>query len=556
MLWKSRLSWYALFGLWCAPLAVMLIWSFVDHGWRSILVLAVSAVLVLMLIAGVARHWRRFALVSFPLYVLAIAYVGLTLEMDMVPGHAIALLLMSSAAEDMLGAVRVSGAIWVVPWLSALLCGYLWLAFKLPALPIFSPPVLKGARLTLAASAAIVAVVAADAAQLMDGLALDPFTGPVIFLAVDMPRARAELRGTLVHKLPYDPQRVEGAEIHVLVIGESARRDSWSVYGYGRETTPYLDSLRGETVFLQRAVADANLTEWSVPMMVTGLAPREFAPERIRGNLVDLAREAGYSTAWLINQDIRMATMFGIVPDRLDCPADPHGEINGRHLWDEVLLPYYQREMTRTGAPRFIGIHVLGSHWDYKLRYPPAFQRFGAASGANSMSLFASHGDTGRPLVDAYDNSVLYTDWFLKQVIEAARQVGVPATVTYFPDHGEDLETLDGQAGHGRSAYTPHSFRVPAFVWMNDAYRAAHPQIYGALQRNASKEIRTHNVFYTLAQLMGIRWSGNSDAQSFASDRFVPDSSREHIAGGILITRPSDGELSDKVAVAPATGQQ
>ena len=541
---KTPYSLYALLGMLAAPVVAMLAWSYQAQAWRALLTLLLSAAVSFTLIAGITRTWRRFVLFSFPLFVLGVIYTAFTLQMGIVPGRAMALLLNSSAPEDMLGAVRVSGGTWPAVGIIILLCGYLYLAWRLPVQRIFSRPVVLATRVALTLCLLVVTVVAGDAAELIDGLAINPYAGPLIFLSADVPRARAELRGALVAKIPYRAHRTSvGDEVHVLIVGESARRDSWSAYGYARPTTPYLSSLNGEAIFLQNAVADANLTEWSFPMMLTGLGPDEFDVSHLRGNLVDLAREAGYSTAWLANQDIRMATMIGIAPDRLEYRADLRGNINGRHLWDEVMLPAYQRELTHTRTPRFIGIHIMGSHWEYYLRYPAAFQRFGTSPHLNTLSIFADKRDAARELVDSYDNSILYTDWFLRQVIEPLRVLQVPATVTYFPDHGEDLEPLDGQAGHGAPRYTPHAFELPAFVWVNDAYRAAHPELYAALRRNASKEIRTHNVFYTVAQLMSIGWPEDRPEKSFASERFVPDTTRQHIAGGVLITRPRDGNL-------------
>jgi hypothetical protein len=94
---------------------------------------------------------------------------------------------------------------------------------------------------------------------------------------------------------------------------------------------------------------------------------------------------------------------------------------------------------------------------------------------------------------DAYDNSVAYTDWFLQQLIQHARALKVPATLTFFPDHGEDVGLLDGTVGHGSPTYTRHAFEIPAFVWMNEAFRQAHPEKVAAMKTNASKEIGRSN---------------------------------------------------------------
>ena len=164
----------------------------------------------------------------------------------------------------------------------------------------------------------------------------------------------------------------------------------------------------------------------------------------------------------------------------------------------------------------------------------------------NGMSVFTSRKADMIAALDTYDTSIAYTDWFLQQLIEQASTLQVPATVTYVPDHGEDLELLDGRRGHGGPQYTQHAFEIPVFVWMNDAYRKAHPDKVAALQGNSAKEIRSHNVFYTVADLMGITWTEAAPLESFASDKFAPDTTMRYIAGAGLVAREQQSQ-------APAT---
>jgi glucan phosphoethanolaminetransferase (alkaline phosphatase superfamily) len=270
-----------------------------------------------------------------------------------------------------------------------------------------------------------------------------------------------------------------------------------------------------------------------VPILLTGIAPSRFDMKAITGSLVDLAEEAGYSTTWLMNQDPHISLLTGIHADRMAFP--PLSTVVEANLpLDETLLPGLRREIQRAGKSRFIGLHMFGSHWEYALRYPAAFKHFGSGTELSHLSFLSGQPDPR--VLDAYDNSVTYTDWFLGQVIDQARTLSVPATVTYFSDHGEDLLMLDGRAGHGTHAYSKHQFDIPAFVWVNSAYRQAHPGKVQAMTQNAAKEVRSHNVFYSLADLMGIEWPTASPAQSFASTSFIPDLSPQIIAGGALIS--------------------
>jgi glucan phosphoethanolaminetransferase (alkaline phosphatase superfamily) len=276
-----------------------------------------------------------------------------------------------------------------------------------------------------------------------------------------------------------------------------------------------------------------------VPMILTGLTPQEAESGHAGGNLLDLAKEAGYTTSWLVNQDIGISTLLGMAADHLEYPPDLQEGRFGRRALDEVLLPAYRREIARTGHARLIGMHVMGSHWEYYLRYPKSFQRFGSPERLSMLTSASTDRSMVADLNDSYDNTVLYTDWFLQQIIEQARGLDVPATVTFIPDHGEASPYLDdGAVGHGATHYVPAEFEIPAFIWINAAFRKAHPSKVAALEANASKEIRSHDVFYTVADLMGITWPGASPEKSFASMHFVPDTTKQHLARGVLVTRP------------------
>jgi glucan phosphoethanolaminetransferase (alkaline phosphatase superfamily) len=537
------ISYCILGALWGAPFIAMLLWSLSTQAPRSVLTLVVTTILVTMPLAACARTWRRYFLWTFPLWVVAAAYSTTAIVSDKVPGRPVALLLSGTSWEEISGLFDVWQQKWMTLPVAGILALYLILAWRLPVWPVLSRKVTPVVRVLLVLAAPMAVYAAQNFAQLTAGVALNPIIGSVLFFGVQMPRAHDELHGKLVVKTPFHAQRSgTDEEVHVLIVGESARRASWSAYGYARATTPYLDGLEkdGEALFLHDAMSDANLTILAVPIILTGLTPQEEASgQRRGGNLLDLAKEAGYTTSWLVNQDVSVSTSMGIAADHLEYPPNLHEGLFARRTLDETLLPAYRREIARTGHPRLIGMHVMGSHWEYYLRYPKRFQRFGSAQKLSMRTSATTDRSMVGTLEDAYDNSVLYTDWFLQQVIEQARGLQVPATVTFIPDHGEASPSLDGGAvGHGSAQYVPAEFEIPAFIWVNAAYRKTHPEKVAALEANASKEVRSHDVFYTVADLMGITWPGAAPERSFASEGFVPDATKQHLARGVLTTRP------------------
>jgi glucan phosphoethanolaminetransferase (alkaline phosphatase superfamily) len=543
MLRIERLCSYAIWALYAGPTIAIAAWASQTRTPRSTVALLMTFVLVACLFAAITRTWRRFFLVQFPLCLLGVAFVTYTLAFGIQPGTTLASILVATSSEEVRDFISMPQGRGFVTLLAAWSVCYLVSASILPTRRIFSGRGTLLSRMFVLLLVPVAAYAASNPAQLIDGIALQPIVGSFMFLGGEVREIKAEMHGSKVHKIPYRAQRSGGEEVHVLVIGESARRASWSVYGYGRPTTPYLDSLKNEAIFLQDAIADANLTSWSVPIILTGMTPESYELSQVRGNIFDLAKEGGYSTAFMANQDLNNIAVVGVDADLIESPFEFNRNMNGRLTHDEELLPAFQREIARSGKARFIGVHMMGSHWEYYHRYPPSFQRFGSSKqiGALSiLSIFLTGKDNDSAVLDAYDNTVLYSDWFLRQIIERARELTVPATVTFFPDHGEELQLLDGHAGHGAPTYTSHAFEIPAFVWANDAYRKAHPDIIAALKINSTKEIRSHNVFYALADLMGIKWPEAVAARSFASASFVPDMTMKHIAGGVFVDRPRD----------------
>jgi glucan phosphoethanolaminetransferase (alkaline phosphatase superfamily) len=511
-------------------------WLWRTEHLSAVAAFAAAVLITWILIASVARDWRRFVLWQFPLFLFTLAFAAYTLTYNNLPGHIIAAVLGTSSLDDVLGFFSIWMGQRLALGFGLLAALYIWAGMGVRSVRIFAGASAPLRWAILAGTGALVLVAGLHADSMIDGLAADPVIGGVLFVTGPLRDVAVALRGQEVVKLPYGATRRGGEEVHVLVIGESARRDSWSAYGYSRPTTPYLDSIKGELTLLTHAVADANLTVFAVPMLLTGMAPEHYDLSQVHGNLVDLATEAGYSTSWLMNQDVGVSTMVGVAAEHTVYPASLARFFGGHTPLDGTLLPAFARELARGGSPRFIGLHVIGSHWEYYLRYPPAFQRYGSARGLSVISMFMAN---DQRVVDAYDNSVLYTDWFLQQVIEEVRALHVPATVTYIADHGEDLSKLDGVAGHGVSYYTPHEFNIPAFVWTNGAYRTAHPDKTAALRANAGKEVRTHDMFYSLADIMGIHWPAASPSDSIASAEFAPDTRSKVIAGGELVAQQS-----------------
>jgi glucan phosphoethanolaminetransferase (alkaline phosphatase superfamily) len=527
----ARLRLLALVTVCVAPYLVMAVWLTVHKGVPATAGYLIASSIVVGLLAVIMRYQRRFFLAHFPVLVVTTIFAAFAVVQATLPGAAIAYVLVTSAWEEVLSLFSLWEYQRILLASLAFLILYLALSWGLPA----RVPLRAGGRLwrrsAIGAFGLLGAAAATQPVDFLEGIAASPAVGAAIFLTGPLAQARAAVLGPKQHKLPYGAVPMTGDALHVLIIGESARRESWSVYGYGRRTTPYLESIRDQAIFFQHAFSDANATIYAVPILLTGINPRSLSMTGFRGNLVDLAKEAGYRTSWLVNNDAWISYLLGMAADDTVYQHTVYASMAINAQPDGVLLPLLQRRLAEHHGLQFIGIHTLGSHVEYSHRYPPTFRHFGSAGPTR---FFGSGRD--QETLDMYDDSVLYTDWLLGQVIEAARGVDVPTTITYVADHGEELGLLDGRSGHGFPIYSQASFSIPAFVWFNAAFRRAHPDKVAALILNRDQTIRTHDFFYTIADLMGIRWPGFVARRSFASPDFVPDLTSPFIVAGNLMT--------------------
>jgi glucan phosphoethanolaminetransferase (alkaline phosphatase superfamily) len=307
----------------------------------------------------------------------------------------------------------------------------------------------------------------------------------------------------------------------VLVIGESSRYDRWGLNGYVRDTTPLLRS-EPNLVSLSDVVTSVSATRLSVPVLVS----RKPALDSLKAgfsekSFVSAFREAGYKTWWVSNQMSfgKFDTPVSVFAKEADVVQFQNlGSYKQRSSYDEVLLKPLVAALQDPAPKKLIVLHTLGSHWNYSHRHPREFDKW-------QPSLFdldnPVHTDPAMKarLNNSYDNSILYTDWFLSRVLGELKALGQVAGMMYVADHGQTL--YDGTcrlAFHGHN--NQHEFHVPALVWYSDAYRERHAEKVKVLVRNRHAKLSTENVFHSLLDMADIRYGTERLEWSFFSSRF------------------------------------
>src|SRR5580693_9437062 len=172
----------AIGAVYCAPIVTMMWWAAGSQRARGILSIALVAVLLAFVIAVATRTWRRFFLAQLPLSLLAVAFVCYTLAFHMPPGRTLALLVLLTSWEEVRGFLLLPQGALLLALLSGWCVGYWFLAAPLRDVRIFATPVLQWSRAILALLLPMTAYAALDPAQLLDGIALNPMAGSLIFI--------------------------------------------------------------------------------------------------------------------------------------------------------------------------------------------------------------------------------------------------------------------------------------------------------------------------------------------------------------------------------------
>lgn len=288
-------------------------------------------------------------------------------------------------------------------------------------------------------------------------------------------------------------------ETYVLVVGESARRHNFGLYGYGRDTTPSLAKNPNVLAF-QNVVTQVAQTQVSVPLILTRGSIENLQRAAREKSIITLFHDVGFRTYWLSAQqrEIAMAAISHYTDE-----ADVVRFFERKH--DMALIDAMRELLAKEGNPaqkRFFVLHTLGSHFNLTSRYPREFARYpdGLGSGmfeGTSASLSSAE------LINAYDNTILYTDHVLSQLIALLREQPGLKAFLYLSDHGDNLRDDDRNLfGHAHN--NEYDLPIPLVFWYSDEYALQFPDKIATARLNLAHPLTTRSVFYSLAEMAAI----------------------------------------------------
>ncbi len=301
------------------------------------------------------------------------------------------------------------------------------------------------------------------------------------------------------------PRETSPRRIFVWIVGESSRPQNWSLMGYARETTPRLLRTPG-VVPLPDLLTNAPLTAPAVVSMFSLRPVSDWKGLLAERSVISAFNQAGFATYWLSTQE---ADGWGGFIQHVAAEAQQRRYFD--RALDRVLVDAL-RDIVRNrpaDQPVFIVLHTKGSHWRYDRRYPGEFALFRGGQTAREK------------LVDAYDNSILYTDWVVSEVIRIVAAEKSEAAVLYVSDHGQNLLDDERQL-FGHAIGSRFDLQSAALFWLSPTLIATHPREYRHLQQHRDWPLSMADLPHSFLDIAGISVDGFNVGKSVFRAQYAP----------------------------------
>ncbi|MFL4555823.1 phosphoethanolamine transferase EptA [Yersinia kristensenii] len=290
----------------------------------------------------------------------------------------------------------------------------------------------------------------------------------------------------------------------ILVVGETARAENFSLGGYGRKTNPRLQ--KQDVTYFKKASSCGTETAVSVPCMFSNMSRENYDATLAshQQGLMDILARAGLNVLWRENDGGCKGA----------CDRIPHQDVTQLQLTtdcedgvclDNALLYKLYNYINEIQGDAVIVLHQIGSHGPaYYRRSTPEIRQFVPTCDSNQIQ-----DCTPQELVNTYDNSILYTDAMLDSTVKLLQQHHdrFNTALVYLSDHGESLGE-NGLYLHG----TPYMFapsqqtHIPFLMWLSPEYTKNYGINRQCLADRAQHdEISQDNLFHTLLGMMNIQ---------------------------------------------------
>jgi lipid A ethanolaminephosphotransferase len=286
----------------------------------------------------------------------------------------------------------------------------------------------------------------------------------------------------------------------VLVVGESARAEQFSLNGYPRATNPQLSS---RDVFSFTDVQSCGTgTAESLPCMFSHLGRSQYSRYEAKRyeNLLDILQRTGVQVVWRDNNTGSKGVADRIRYEDLANEGDP-ALCSSDGCYDEILLRDLGKMLSSNAGEMLIVIHQKGSHGpSYYKRSPKNFKQFLPECSQADVP----HCDQ-QSIINAYDNTIVYTDYVLGKLIDLLKAQNYATAMLYISDHGESLGENNIYLHGFPYAIAPRQqTHVPMIFWASSSYLREKAVDQGLLRKYQTDRISHDYLFHSLLGMFSV----------------------------------------------------
>jgi heptose-I-phosphate ethanolaminephosphotransferase len=308
----------------------------------------------------------------------------------------------------------------------------------------------------------------------------------------------------------------------VLVIGESTTRNRMSLYGYNRNTTPYIEQFKKENPNLVVFNDVISSRPYTIEILQQALT---FADEQQPDlylktpSLMHLMKQAGYKTFWITNQQTithrnTMLTMFSKQTDEQFYMNNDRNQSSRQY--DESVFEPFKKVLADSAEKKFIVVHLLGTHMKYAFRYPEGGEhdRF-----KDKASIPFDIDDDKIDVYNTYDNAISYNDYVTTTLFTLFKNSKQNGFILYFSDHGEDVyETVPHDIlGRNEKSPTRTMYTVPFLLWESPQWMTTHSDDY---QKYVNRKFSTQDLIHTWSDLARLNYNLYVPEKSLVNPNF------------------------------------
>lgn len=297
-------------------------------------------------------------------------------------------------------------------------------------------------------------------------------------------------------------QALEKPTLFIIVVGETARADHFSINGYAKPTTPLI--AQQNIINYSQVTSCGTETAVSVPCMFSALARDNYSDKKAKSqeNLLDVIKQSGYSILWRDNNSGCKGTCDRIEFENmaiLNVPELCHDD----ECFDNILLYNIDKKILAMQGNKVVIMHQKGSHGpEYYRRYPANMEVFKPVCRVNKLQ-----NCTSEEINNAFDNSIHYTDYFLNSTIEwlKTQENFYNTALIYLSDHGESLGEKNMYLHGMPYMIAPDEQKhIPFFFWFSQGFSRDNKINADCLRGLTSNAYSHDNLFHTSLGLLNI----------------------------------------------------